>query len=248
MNTHKTKGYSVVMTLIAMLSVLSLQLKSQERLNVYARVGANQLYADSHVNINNHEAYITANEVDLDNPIFYGIEVSYNVAPNWRINGRVDVSTEYSLTFFNITNKYVLSHNKNIEELIKYKFAPVFFDFNLGHRFSLFKELEVLPNVGFGMRMINKKGYEAIYSNSTPDLNQLELANIAYNSSFDQYDPFWQIGLSLTYSRFYMNASLKFSLKGTTADDFEFEGALQPNRMTQNFAGFSLGYKIWTQY
>ena len=98
------------------------------------------------------------------------------------------------------------------------------------------------------MRMINKKGYEVIYSNSTPDLNQLELANIAYNSSFDQYDPFWQIGLSLTYSRFYMNASLKFSLKGTTANDFEFEGALQPNRMTQNFAGFSLGCKIWTQY
>ena len=79
----------------------------------------------------------------------------------------------------------MFSHSLNVEELIEYRFAPVFTSLTFEREFSFMKMLRIVPKAGAGFRIINNRGFEVIYYNRTSDLNQLEVVNQAFNASFN---------------------------------------------------------------
>ncbi|MFT7150594.1 MAG: ribosome-associated toxin RatA of RatAB toxin-antitoxin module [Nonlabens sp.] len=244
-NMHAPTVKKSTLTLLAILSLfLTTHLQGQERLNIYARAGVKKLQTNAFADINRGEAYIVGNEVNVDNPFFFGLDFNYKLAPKWRLGLQIDFVNEYQHRFNNLTNRYVFSHSLNIQEFVEYRFAPVFTSLIVEREFSFLKKLSIVPKVGAGLRIVNKRGFETTYSNGTSDLNQLEVANQAFNDSFNKIDTNFTFGTKVEYAQFYLDLNLTFSFNNSFAEDLMFEGQQHPTEAEHSFLTFGIGYNI----
>lgn len=230
--------------LLCIFSFIATQSQAQERFNIYARAGVKKLYTNAFVDINRGEAYILGNEANKESPFFFGLDFNYKLAPKWRPSLQVDFLNEYKQRFYNLTNRYVFSHSQNIEELVDYSFAPIFTNLTFEREFSFLKRLKIVPKAGAGFRMVNKRGFEVIYSNGTSDLNQLEVVNQAFNASFNKIDTNFTFGTKIEYAQFYFDLNLTFSFNNSFAENLIYEGQQQPTEVQHSFLTFGIGYNI----
>jgi len=232
-------------TLLAILSLfLTTQLQGQEKFNIYARIGVKNLQTQAFTDINNGEAYILGREGETDSPFFFGVDFSFKFAPKWRLNLQTDILNEYEQRFYNFTNRYVFSHSLNIEELVEYRFAPVFINLIFEREFSFLQKLKIVPRAGAGLRIVNKRGFETIYSNATADLNQLEVANQAFNDSFNKIDPNFIFGVKIEYAQFYLDLNLIYSFNDSFTENLVYEGLEYSTFVQHTFLSFGIGYNI----
>jgi hypothetical protein len=138
----------------------------------------------------------------------------------------------------------VFSHSLNVEELVEYRFAPVFTSLTFEREFSFLKMLRIVPKAGAGFRIINNRGFEVIYSNGTSDLNQLEVVNQAFNASFNKIDANFTFGTKIEYAQLYFDLNFTFSFNNSFAENLIYEGQQQPSEVQHSFLTFGIGYNI----
>uniref|UniRef100_UPI0040487FF6 hypothetical protein n=1 Tax=Roseivirga sp. TaxID=1964215 RepID=UPI0040487FF6 len=100
------------------------------------------------------------------------------------------------------------------------------------------KRLKIVPKAGAGFRMVNKRGFEVIYSNGTSDLNQLEVVNQAFNASFKKIDTNFNFGTKIEYAQIYFDLNLTFSFNNSFAENLIYEGQQQPTEVQHTFVTF----------
>jgi hypothetical protein len=230
--------------LLCMCCFVVIQSHAQERLNIYARAGVKKLQTNAFVDINRGEAYIRGNEANIESPFFFGLDFNYKLAPKWRLSLQVDFLNEHEHKFYNLTNRYVFSHSLNVEELVEYRFAPVFTSLTFEREFSFLKRLKIVPKAGAGFRMVNKRGFETTYSNGTSDLNQLEVVNQAFNASFNKIDTNFTFGTKIEYAQFYFDLNLTYSFNNSFTENLIYDGQQQPTEVQHTFVTFGIGYNI----
>jgi hypothetical protein len=230
--------------LLCMCCFVVIQSQAQERFNIFARAGVRKIYSEAYANINNHEAYILGREINTESPFFFGLDFNYKLAPKWRLSLQVDFLNEHEHKFYNLTNRYVFSHSLNVEELVEYRFAPVFTSLTFEREFSFLKRLKIVPKAGAGFRMVNKRGFETTYSNGTSDLNQLEVVNQAFNASFNKIDTNFTLGTKIEYAQFYFDLNLTYSFNNSFTENLIYDGQQQPTEVQHTFVTFGIGYNI----
>ena len=221
---------------------------AQERLAGFLRMGFSNIHTEGFSNINNHEAYVLGAESSPDRPLLFGFDLKYKINENWVISNQVDMSTRYTQRFQLLTNRYVLNNQVRIEEFHEYEFAPIFLNTSIGREFRLFKTVSIVPKLGAGMRFINQRGFNTIYSNSTETLNQLTLIHDSFQDSFKNFDAFMTFGVSVSYNRFYAEVQFRPSLSETDNKNIFVEDQSYDNNVQHDFTTFTLGYRIWSKY
>jgi hypothetical protein len=217
--------------------------QGQDKFSVNVRIGMFKMNHQTYVNVNNHEAYVLGNEVDLGSPPYLGLEINVPVYKAVSISIIGDFVFEHRLNYESLTNAHRVGGNP-YTELTEHSFAPSFLSASLNYELPFFKKLTFSPLLGYSLRFTNYRGSEVI-SADRQVTTQIEEIMTAFQASFKKTNSYVRVGFSIAYEDFMLTMAMMQSFVENSNNQVEYLGTQHQTVVDNDYFSVGLGYRIW---